>query len=273
MMLFGERSLKNLQSFLEGKAHGTFILRNGGFHSKEVDFLSATFLGKDSANLLSLRPLEGKKTVAVEQIRSLMGSLGLGAKSGGERRLVVINSRLGVQAQNALLKVLEEPPKGIFFLILASEEDDYLPTIQSRCQVIKLSGPSEEEALSFAVESGISESEAKVLWLQSGGSASELMSLIENSEAREKSLDYLADAKSFLKENDYGKLAVMKKYLANKDDATEFIKGILVVIELISKKGAREALSFADLAKRSELALKNLSLNANLRMELLGLVV
>lgn len=49
------------------------------------------------------------------------------------------------EAQNKLLKVLEEPPKNVFFLIFSKSEDRVLPTIKSRCKKIKINPLSKEE--------------------------------------------------------------------------------------------------------------------------------
>ncbi len=49
------------------------------------------------------------------------------------------------EAQNKLLKVLEEPPANVFFLIGAGSEDRVLPTIKSRCKKIKILPLSAEE--------------------------------------------------------------------------------------------------------------------------------
>ncbi len=49
------------------------------------------------------------------------------------------------QAQNKLLKVLEEPPKNVYFLISCSQSDKVLPTIKSRCDKINVEKLSQEE--------------------------------------------------------------------------------------------------------------------------------
>lgn len=49
------------------------------------------------------------------------------------------------EAQNKLLKVLEEPPKNVFFLISAKSEEKVLATIKSRCDKIKINPLSQEE--------------------------------------------------------------------------------------------------------------------------------
>lgn len=49
------------------------------------------------------------------------------------------------EAQNKLLKILEEPPKNVFFLLSAKSEERVLPTIKSRCDKIKIQPLSNEE--------------------------------------------------------------------------------------------------------------------------------
>lgn len=49
------------------------------------------------------------------------------------------------EAQNKLLKVLEEPPKNVYFLISAKSEDRVLPTIRSRCEKIKINPLTRDE--------------------------------------------------------------------------------------------------------------------------------
>lgn len=53
------------------------------------------------------------------------------------------------EAQNKLLKTLEEPPKNVYFLIATQNEGKILPTIKSRCEKIKVNPFSQEEISQF----------------------------------------------------------------------------------------------------------------------------
>jgi DNA polymerase III delta' subunit len=72
--------------------------------------------------------------------RHLIGALALLPVEGGWRVAIVEQAdRLNDDAQNALLKVLEEPPPGVTIILCADDEECLLPTIRSRCARVRLS--------------------------------------------------------------------------------------------------------------------------------------
>ena len=74
-------------------------------------------------------------------IRHLIGELALLPVEGGARVAMVEQAhRINDDAQNALLKMLEEPPAGVTIVLCADEEDCLLPTVRSRCVRVRL-GP------------------------------------------------------------------------------------------------------------------------------------
>ena len=83
--------------------------------------------------------LDGKKFLSVAQIRDVRADAFVKAHSGARRVFIIENAhRMNEQAQNALLKVLEEPPKDVVFLLLASSKTMLLDTIISRCVLLSL---------------------------------------------------------------------------------------------------------------------------------------
>jgi DNA polymerase-3 subunit delta' len=74
-------------------------------------------------------------------IRHLIGELALLSVEGGARVAIVEQAhRINDDAQNALLKMLEEPPAGVTIVLCADEEECLLPTVRSRCVRVRL-GP------------------------------------------------------------------------------------------------------------------------------------
>lgn len=75
--------------------------------------------------------------IKVEQSRQVLEYLQL--KQWGKARVIIIDpaSSLNPQSANALLKTLEEPTPGVFFFLIAHSLGNILPTIASRCQILR----------------------------------------------------------------------------------------------------------------------------------------
>lgn len=82
--------------------------------------------------------------IKVEAIRDVLQFAAL--KSWVQHRFVIVNhvEKITLQAANALLKTLEEPPEGLHFIFITSNLSQVLPTLRSRCQVIGFSPLSDE---------------------------------------------------------------------------------------------------------------------------------
>ncbi len=83
-------------------------------------------------------------------VRDLVRELALLPVEGGPRVAIVAGaSRMNEDAQNALLKTLEEPPADVVLILCADEEETLLPTVRSRCARVRLgrTGPREIEGL------------------------------------------------------------------------------------------------------------------------------
>ena len=95
------------------------------------------------------------RSIRVAQIRSLLGVLAK-SPSLSPRRAIIIDSADDMErpAANALLKSLEEPPAGTVFLLVSHAPGRLLPTIRSRCRVLRfpaLGEPEMRRALSGAL--------------------------------------------------------------------------------------------------------------------------
>jgi len=76
-------------------------------------------------------------TLRIDQIRKLLGLLAMKPHSAKHRVVIIADSHtLNLEAANALLKVLEEPPANSTLILTALQKSDLLPTILSRCRHI-----------------------------------------------------------------------------------------------------------------------------------------
>lgn len=92
------------------------------------------------------KPYQTKRSIAVEQIREMQQRL-VTRPTLGSRRAIVIDPAddLEKPASNALLKSLEEPPAGTFFLLVAHRPGRLLATIRSRCRTLRFPAVAGEE--------------------------------------------------------------------------------------------------------------------------------
>ncbi|MBU6468546.1 MAG: DNA polymerase III subunit delta' [Betaproteobacteria bacterium] len=100
-------------------------------------------------------------TITIDAVRQLTPFLTVGAQRGGYKVVLIEQAdALNLNAANALLKALEEPPKDVIFILVASELKKLLPTIISRCQKYSLKMPSAKEASEYLT---MTESQAQPL--------------------------------------------------------------------------------------------------------------
>ena len=96
---------------------------------------------------------DGKATIGVGEIKTLREDMFLSATEAN-KKIYIINEaeRMTPEAQNALLIVLEEPPKNVVILLLASGTDRILTTVKSRTQYIATSRFTPTEIADYIIK-------------------------------------------------------------------------------------------------------------------------
>lgn len=122
------------------------------------------FEADNSADFFAVEPADGKKIIAVAQIRTLIDALALTSHSGG-RRVVIIEpaDAMNISAANSLLKTLEEPPGDTVLMLVTARAARLPQTIRSRCRQLRFTLPRRPEALQWLGEQGIDEASAEQL--------------------------------------------------------------------------------------------------------------
>jgi DNA polymerase-3 subunit delta' len=125
----------------------------------------AASLGEREVQMASryLEAKEGQRTsrkprqvITVDQVRSLIERLGTHSYGGGARIAVIAPaSRLNINAANALLKILEEPPGDTRFILVSASRDMLPATIVSRVSVVECLTPPVEAGVHWLIEQGV----------------------------------------------------------------------------------------------------------------------
>ena len=117
--------------------------------------------------------------IVVDDIRALASFFQLSATDGG-RRVVIIDAadEMNVNAANALLKMLEEPPARTTLLLVCHQPSRLLPTIRSRCRSLRLRALNPDEMAEAMAQGGVDASAHNAALAElSGGSVGAAMRL------------------------------------------------------------------------------------------------
>lgn len=129
---------------------------------------------------------EGAATYMVEQIRDLIHDINL-APIEAKRKVYVIDAAesLGQQSANALLKTLEEPPADVILILLATNFDSVIPTIASRCQIVRFRNIPPATAVAMLVQRvGVHETEARAALAAAGGVVPRAIDFLRSAQRR-----------------------------------------------------------------------------------------
>ena len=120
---------------------------------------------------LSAETKKGRSTIPVSDIREMISMCSRYAYKSNSRVVMIPEAEdMTIQAQNCLLKILEEPPSHTFFILTTSKPSDILITVKSRCRPVKMVPWETDYIRKQLVESGVSESRAAAAASSSGGS-------------------------------------------------------------------------------------------------------
>ncbi|MEO6040990.1 MAG: DNA polymerase III subunit delta' [Croceibacterium sp.] len=116
----------------------TGLQQPAGYHPDIIVLEPLPASAEDERKRDEGKPFQLKRNISVDQIRAMQQRLTT-RPTLGNRRAVIIDpaDELEKGAANALLKSLEEPPAGTFFLLVAHRLGRLLPTIRSRCRVLR----------------------------------------------------------------------------------------------------------------------------------------
>ncbi|MFY9329793.1 MAG: DNA polymerase III subunit delta' [Georgfuchsia sp.] len=121
--------------------------------------------------------------IKIDQIRALEEFVFVGSHRQG-KRIIVINpaDAMNTAATNALLKILEEPPASVYFLLISSNDKRLFPTLRSRCRQIMFGIPDVAVACAWLKAEGIQKPEQ--LLRLAGGAPLKALALKEEGGAR-----------------------------------------------------------------------------------------
>lgn len=221
-------------------------------------------------------PEDGKKNITVAQIRALRTEAYVKPHMAARRVFVIDRAdSMNEQAQNALLKVLEEPPGDIIFILIAESAAALLDTIISRCTVLSLVPPEMPEAAGYLINNTeYSEEQIRETLETTGGNIGAAQEVLSGrGTAAQTAAKRFAEI--LISGDEAGLLKITAEFEKNRVSADEFLKELKLTVAAEIKKNLRSThtakalMSFYDAIPEFEDALKT---NINLSLLFCALV-
>lgn len=177
-------------------------------------------------DVVTVAPEEGKKNLTVDRIRVLRNEAFISSQVADCRVFIIDNAdTMNSNAQNALLKVLEEPPGAVKFILIAQTASSLLDTVISRCSVLPLTNPDKETSAEYLKNTTDFPESEIISALDSCncniGSALDILNGKTGSNAKIKADEFI---NALLNQNELEMLKITFLFEKNRIEAEKFIK-------------------------------------------------
>jgi hypothetical protein len=265
-VLINKLTNQQLSAFLKSPSNVLLLTGQAGSGKEYLArHIAEELLNDDAERLLVKGSLyELPDNAGIDNVRGLIREVSL---KTAHKRAVIINQieLLGHEAQNALLKTLEEAPANTFFILIASQPARMLATIRSRATLINVR-PIELNKIGDSASA-----HAETNWILSDGLAGTLSSL--EADQSSELLETIAAAKEFLRLDSYQRLIFLDKY-SSRVDLSGLLDALTRVLKAVSNSTARngnKAMLDRLIASRRQLLQLRLMLDANSSVKLVSL--
>jgi DNA polymerase III delta prime subunit len=189
------------------------------------------------------------------------------------KRIIVIDyaERMGSQAQNAFLKLLEEPGQNTHFILLTHERSKLLPTILSRTQDVELRTITTQQTEALLDELNVTHKQKRAqLLFMAEGLPAEITRLVEDVTYFEQRAQIVRDARTFLQGSEYDRIKLSFSYKDDRQRALLLLSDALNLLKNNVDQGKTELLPKIDMILK---AYERVSANGNVRLQLAAAMV
>ncbi len=272
-MLYINSSLKSTLAALKGSLpHAVLLSGQSGVGL----FTMASAIAADhiSAEIEVIRPEQtktGASSISVATIRELY--VRTRAKRTTEQIVIIDDvDTMSESAQNAFLKLLEEPNDLVRFILLSHQPAILLSTVRSRLQRFEIKPISSAQSAHLLDAANVTDNARRTqLLFLADGLPAELFRLLASKESFTVRATLMKDARQLLQASTYEKLVLVRSYVANRQKATALIEAMI----MLTTKAMTAHPSQATLAQLEHLeqAYVRLRANGHIKLTLATLVV
>ncbi len=221
-------------------------------------------------HLLVIEP-DDKGTIGIEVVRELYTKT---RSKQTEQQIIVIDDAeaMSTAAQNAFLKLLEEPTEKTSFLLTSHSPDRLLSTIRSRVQLVNIQPltPSQTEQHLDALEVADSKKRQQLTFIAVGLPA-ELFRLTQGEDYFSEQADLARKAREFLSSKQYNRLLIAHQIGASRDQAVQLLDHVVRILKYSLENSAKRSLALQlDQALQTAESIRS---NGHVRTQLLKLAL
>ena len=281
-ILIEQAANSQLDLYLETPSHALLLSGpKGGGKTHVATSLAGSLLSASAPSQHAyFRAVQPTTTgaISIAQIRELINFFRLKVPGTSRIRRVAIiedSELMGTDAQNALLKLLEEPPVDSAIILTSSRPQALLPTIRSRLQHIRLSAPSVPDLTTFFVSQGYDEMTVSMALLRAGTNIAEVTHILN--EGAMQSGASIELAKKVLTGNSYDRLLIVDKLSKQKDAAIDFVEALAIIamasLQSAAAKGANTIDRWQKILQAVDVAQEALARSGNPKLVLTELML
>jgi DNA polymerase-3 subunit delta' len=247
-LLLNESTQRGYETFKLSPSHGLLIIgAEGSGKLLTAKHLAADILKLEFDKLTSYQYIKItspiNNSITIENVRDIKAFLAL--KTTGEnklRRVVIISNAelMSNEAQNAILKQLEEPPLDTILLLTTSDSSRIQKTLLSRLSTLRIQRPSLKDTVEFFAEKGFEKNKIEKDYLITNGAVGVLFDLL-TSNPDSKTIENLNVAKKILTSKNYDRLRLIDELSKDKESLHGILQSLkqlfrAVLIQSINKK-------------------------------------
>lgn len=210
-------------------------------------------------------------SIRAKQIRALYDETK--GKSKTELIYIIDNAdQMNHVAQNAFLKLLEEPAPHIHFILTAHRQHQLLPTILSRVEKLRISPLSEQQTIEVIRSLGVQDStKVQQLRFLASGMPAELSRLAHDEAYFAECAQVMSDARTFISASKFDRSVVAHKYGGDRDRALLLLTSASTIIRRTLR--SKPSYDLIELGSHLADAYDAIARNGNVRLQLIATVV
>lgn len=218
-----------------------------------------TTVAKYITNQLEAKPLLflPEKDNKIDQINGIIGVdiirqlyQTTASRTKGKRMIIIEKAdTMTSQAQNAFLKLLEEPKSNNYFILLANNLGTFLPTILSRASRLEIKPITDKQSIQLldSIELKDTIKRHQIIFMANHRPA-ELYKLATNEDYFNTQLQLMLDSKSLLTSDLYHKLLIINKYKDSRPDTLKILQYCLLILKqtIIKQDDSQKTINYID---------------------------